>query len=603
MGPPSAKRILLLVLVVALGVGCSDTDRTRWLARFGSTPAQYALGQRLVTGQGVARDVPAGLEWLEKAADGGSLPAQRLLVSLYDERGEQGDAERAERWLRAAANAGDAASQARLGERLESAGNGGEEAAAWIEKAAAAGDPRGLYLRARGLGEQGAPEDEVVGLLTRAAEAGEPQAAAELVRLAAQGVASIDASQARVWLLTAAEGGNPAAQHALGERFVAGEGDQGPDYETARSWYLRAAEQGYAPAQEAIGILYQGGFGVAKSATEAAKWYRLAADQGRASSQNQLGMLFALGLLPDEETAKEISIYTGLQSSDSVDAQLEQLSARAQANNDRRAAEWYRRAIAQEYAPAMTNLALLIEEGRVPDAEPGEAVALLERAAELGNREASSELAARLLNGDGVDADPERAVAMLKAAAEGGHGPSQLALAQLYVNGVGVEVDAVQAARWYGRAVESGIEQAEAPYAVLLAKGIGVEADESKALELLERASERGESEAQWGLGLFYDEGRAGLRPNPRQAVTWWRRAAEQGHRLAQLRLGVALVRGTGTRKNLEEAYAWLAASGRPEAKAWIDSLEKELTAAMLAKAKKLAAEKSALGARETPAG
>lgn len=49
----------------------------------------------------------------------------------------------------------------------------------------------------------------------------------------------------------------------------------------------------------------------------------------------------------------------------------------------------------------------------------------------------------------------------------------------------------------------------------------------------IRRAAKRGDAEAQFNLGLMYAEGR-GVREDAREAVRWFRRAAEQDHARAQ---------------------------------------------------------------------
>ena len=592
-------RIAALVLALACA-GCSEVDRTRWSARLGSADAQRALAERLLAGDGVEQDVDEGITWLEKAAEGGSVDAQLRLVDLYGERKTPGDEERALRWLRAAAESGDARGQIRLAERLLASGGDRAEAEQLIASAAEAGDARALLLQAERLAEQPGKDAEVVALLQRSAEQGEPEAAWKLVLVAASGRGGIDVATALQWMQKAADAGHPAAQHAIGDRYAAGV-DFEQDYAKAREWYQKSADQGYAAAQEALGFVYQTGHGVDASPSEAAKWYLLAAEQDRPAAQNQLGVLYAQGQLPDPDTVEQIDFYTtgSGQHVPDVAEELGKVAVVARANNDRRAVEWYRRAIAQDFDPAMVNLAKLIAEGRAgPDADPEEAVRLYQRAAELGNPVGLSEMAVRHSSGDGVARDPAESVRLLKQAAESGHGAAQLTLGSIYLNGTnGVPADPKEAARWFRTAMENGETSAEVPYATLLVTGDGVPKDEAAALAIFERAAERGDSSAMWSLGVFHDEGRAGFKKNPREAVKWWRKAAEKGQPYAQAKLGAALVTGTGTTRDLVQGYAWLSASGLTDAKAWVEALDKQLPRPMLERARKLAEERRALNA------
>jgi hypothetical protein len=129
----------------------------------------------------------------------------------------------------------------------------------------------------------------------------------------------------------------------------------------------------------------------------------------------------------------------------------------------------------------------------------------------------------------------------------------------------------------------------------MLLGGKGVPKDEVAALKLFEEAAERGDPTAEYSLGVLHSEGRAGLEANPRTAVMWWKRAAQQGQPHAQARLGVALVREEGVSRNLVEAYAWLAASGLKDTEPWVERIGKEMPETMLARAKKLAEKRKEL--------
>src|SRR5262249_9122218 len=153
--------------------------------------------------------------------------------------------------------------------------------------------------------------------------------------------------------------------------------------------------------------------------------------------QNQLGVMYAQGLIPDPETAQRIDFYTngGGQHVPDVAEQLEKVAAVARANNDRKAIEWYRRAADQNFAPALSNLAKMIKEGRGPAADPAEALRLYQRAAELGDPVGLSEMAVRYSRGDGVEKDPAASLHLLEESAKAGHGPAQLAMATIYATG------------------------------------------------------------------------------------------------------------------------------------------------------------------------
>ena len=592
--PPSLRGVVAaLATMLALGpLACSDADRTRWSARFGSAESQYSMGERHLSGRGVEADPELALEWFEDAAAQGHFQSQMRLVELYEERDAAGDADRALTWLKAAAEGGDPEAQFLYGKKLTEAGES-SAGSIWIDKAADAEHPAAQVVKARQLAREGGDAAQVIRLLQAAAQKGDPDGAFELARVAEGGAVSMTEEEITKLLLVAAEEGHAGAQFAMGERYTHAKGVE-QDYREAVKWYRKSAEQEFASAQEALGIMYQAGYGVDPSPGEAANWYRLAADQGRAAAQNQLGSMYAQGLLADEETADRIAMFTA--AGGNRDEDLAKLGEIARKNNDRRAVEWYEKAIAQDFSPAMINLAKLIEEGRAPGREPEEAIALFRRSAELGNPIGQSQMAVRLSRGVGVERDVAASLAMLEESARSGHAPAQMALASAYLRGIdGAEPDREKAAHWYGVAAKAGVPEAQAPYASMLVGGIGVPQDEKMALELFEAAAERGDPAAEYSLGVLYAEGRAGLEANPRTAAMWWKRAAKQGQPQAQARLGVALIREQGVSRSLVEAYAWLAASGLEEAKPWVQTLEKEMPDLMLTRAKKLAEKRRAI--------
>lgn len=86
-------------------------------------------------------------------------------------------------------------------------------------------------------------------------------------------------------------------------------------------------------------------------------------------------------------------------------------------------------------------------------------------------------------------------------------------------------------------------------------------------IQLRERA-EAGEAQAQFQLGVAFEEGR-GVPANGRLAERWYRRAAEAGLGDAQLALGVIYAIGDGVDRDYAQAYVWFdlaAAQGQADA-------------------------------------
>ena len=78
-----------------------------------------------------------------------------------------------------------------------------------------------------------------------------------------------------------------------------------------------------------------------------------------------------------------------------------------------------------------------------------------------------------------------------------------------------------------------------------------------KAVECYTKAAEQGYAEAQFNLGVMYDDGQ-GVAQNYAEAAKWFTKAAEQGYADAQYLLGEMYISGQGVKANDEKAIQWL---------------------------------------------
>ena len=98
--------VCLVSLLVAVG-GCSEVNRTRYLAENGNAISQYKLGSMYVDGEGMRQDIEEGVRWLTRSAEAGMVEAQLKLGSLYVEGDALPQNYRAGvEWLRRAADQG-----------------------------------------------------------------------------------------------------------------------------------------------------------------------------------------------------------------------------------------------------------------------------------------------------------------------------------------------------------------------------------------------------------------------------------------------------------------------------------------------------------------
>ncbi len=118
----------------------ADLAALRKKADAGDAKAQFNLGLKYASGEGVEKDAVLAVSWYRMAADQGNPQAQYNLGDMYDRGdGVEKDAVQAFSWYRKAADRGHAKAQFKLGIMYHS-GDGVEEesiqAVSWYRKAA-----------------------------------------------------------------------------------------------------------------------------------------------------------------------------------------------------------------------------------------------------------------------------------------------------------------------------------------------------------------------------------------------------------------------------------------------------------------------------------
>ena len=101
-----------------------------------------------------------------------------------------------------------------------------------------------------------------------------------------------------------------------------------------------------------------------------------------------------------------------------------------------------------------------------------------------------------------------------------------------------------------------------------LSQGKGMHASQTEAVYWFRKAAEQGHAVAQAALGAFYKDG-IGIAQDKAKAAYWYQKAAEQGFHLAQLYLGQRYYYGEGLEQDKQKAFYWYqkaAAQGLAEA-------------------------------------
>lgn len=182
------------------------------LAENGNAHARFALAHLYAQGHGVARDLSATRDWLERAAQQGHAPAQYQLAQMLPQ-----DDRQTRQWYERAATQGFPPAQHQLAAWLE-ARRDYAQAARWYAQAAAHDIPAAQYALGRlYLKGHGVPADE---------------------------------NQAIHWLELAAIQGETAAQFDLGMLHM-----QRGNRDRALSWLQQASATGHEEARKALKIM------------------------------------------------------------------------------------------------------------------------------------------------------------------------------------------------------------------------------------------------------------------------------------------------------------------------------------------------------------
>ena len=105
-------------------------------------------------------------------------------------------------------------------------------------------------------------------------------------------------------------------------------------------------------------------------------------------------------------------------------------------------------------------------------------------------------------------------------------------------------------------AAEQGDAEAQFSLGVMYDNGEGVSQDYAEAVKWYRLAAEQGLASAQADLGYMYASGR-GVPQDDAEAVKWFRLATEQGHASGQFRLGIMYYDGEGVPQDYAEAVKW----------------------------------------------
>ena len=581
-------------------------------AEQGQAESQYQLSLKLWE-----EKPEEAMIWLHKAAEQDFVasykepqPAfdSRLNLAQNYERGDSAgrvpiDRKKAVFWYEKAAAAGNPLAQKAL-ERLKAGLLKGDPTQVTpVQQAAEQGDPDSQYKMGL-LYIYDIPSrdyEKAHDLLLKAASQGHATAAIALGVLYEQGfIGSKDKTQALEWYRKADD---YAQSHSKKKenRFSV-------DYSP---WLLREnAQAGDVLALRIMGFRHVWGYTVRENPALAAFFYELAARRGLSSAQTAYDEIAST--LSEEQRGKILSIieswtpYSALadatgawktgnelaeriRKAENGDAQTQyRLGFDYSAGYDdvpfdkEKAVFWYKKAAENGHIDAQRSLAWIYERGEGIPRNSSEALKWYLLVAENNDANAQSAIGSlHQYGGDGsVAIDLDKAREWHLKAAELGNAWSQYTLGFMYEFGEGVPFDRQQAIAWYEKAAAGKLIDAQKALkrlndATVESQGTSKSPDadqvsqksaalsnnpaEVKFLARKQKAEE-GDIQAQYELGMSYQYGRKsgyGVDRDPASAISWYEKAALDGHILSQNRLAAMYATGDGVDKDIPQAIRW----------------------------------------------
>ena len=353
----------------------------------------------------------------------------------------------------------------------------------------------------------------------------------------------------------AARCGVVEAQFTCGRAYLRGTGAPA-DAGQAFVWLSESAENGLAEAQFDVSIFYERGWVVARDVNLSLYWLELAARGGAREAQR----LYLNAAARDEvavgdDPACSQWIDDGVREGHPPSLYLRFHALVARQNDEDPelpGLSLLRQASEAGYAPAMYELAGLIDEGLVAGPEGGSARELLRAAARPDHAFAPAmlQLAAEVsleAAADGIEPAEVRellshARSLLQRDSDAGSVVAMVELAGVLLTDP--EDQTAEATRLLRRAALLGDAEAAYLLGILIREQVIFVADGSEARDYLYAAALQGHPGAQYELGLPRGEG--GLTDNGYESVRWLTRAAEQGHAAALRRLARCYGEGRG---------------------------------------------------------
>ena len=342
-------------------------------------------------------------------------------------------------------------------------------------------------------------------------------------------------------------------------------------------WAQRAANLGNAVALNQLGVCYSDGLGISKSDEMAFTYYQRAALKGNSDAQYNFGcMLLTRGNKLVEAGDKEkhqklfdegISWLSKSAAQGDIDAldlfgkySYNGLFGVTKSFKD--AFNYWKQAADLGHPQSQLNIANMFSAGDGVDKSEEQAVIWYNKAADQGDKSALHRLGSYSYNGwFGVTKSFKDAFNYWKQAADLGHPLSQLEISTMFSSGDGYDNKGVQllkgseeakklAFEWCEKAAKNGNAAAQNLLGYYYSVGDGVNKSEEQAVVWYKKAADQGHKSALYKLGGYSYKGESGMTKSLKDAFNYWKKAADLGHPLSQLEISSMFQNGTGYDKD-----------------------------------------------------
>ena len=281
------------------------------------------------------------------------------------------------------------------------------------------------------------------------------------------------------------------------------------------------------------------------------------------------------------------------------EAQNEMGLAAQEDRNYAEAAQWFTRSAERGFSKAQASLGFFYGLGLGVEKDLGKSAHWYSLAAAQGDTDGEFGIGICYLHGYGVPQNFDEANVWFTRALNHGADEGRSA------NGIGLSYetrphkdknkDYADAFRWYLKGAEMGFAESKYNVCRLTAQGLGgITVDYHEAIKWCTEVADGDDDFSAWGqygLGRINEDG-SGVPKDLKLAADWYRKAADQGHVVSQMKLVEFYSAGKGVERDPVQAYMWArvaAALNAPQPTGFLEKLGKRMDEAQFSQAEDLA--------------